>query len=511
MTRGAVATPHHAATAAGERALATGGNAVDAALAAAAVLTVVYPHNSALGGDLFALVRAPDGTIASVNASGPAGSRADAGALRRDGSSMPITGPATVTVPGLVAGWSAIHALGATREWADALRDAIAHAEGGAPVARSLGDAIAEADLSDPGLADVFAPGGRRLATGDVLQQPALAATLRALSAGGARALYTGAIAAALAAVPGVAFTAGDLAAFTPERTPPLSATVAGVAVHTSPPNSSGVLLLQALATLDRLGLEDPLGADADALAEVFRRGAADRDAYLGDPRAGASDGADFLAPDRLLAERPPPFTVQRRPRPTGDTVAVVASDEDGRAVSLIQSLFHGFGSGILEPATGIILHNRGAFFSLTPDHPNLLAPGRRPAHTLMPVLVTDPTTNALRGVLGTMGGRVHAQILTQVLLRLLRGDVPQHAVDEPRWIVGGMELGERDDTVRIEDGVPFTAHGALAGAGIPVIEEPRGSEWMGHAQAIWHGAAATDRRADGKRPCEEEEDEDGG
>jgi len=497
--RGVVASPHRAATAAGERALATGGTAVDAALAAAAVLTVVYPHNCALGGDLFAVVRQADGTIESINASGPAGARADAEALRaRGAASMPIIGPDTVTVPGLVAGWAALHERGTTRSWPDALRDAIAYAEGGVPVARSLGEAIAAADLADPGLAAVFAPGGRRLATGDVLQQPALAATLRALATEGAQALYTGPIARALAGVPGVAITEDDLGAFAPDVTPPATVAALGLDVHTSPPNASGVLLLQALAVVDRLGSAAPA-----LLAELFRLGAADRDARLGDPRRGAAGAAAFLHPahladlaDRAVTQRAP-AAAQRDPRPTGDTVAVVATDADGRAVSLIQSLFHGFGAGILEPATGIVLHNRGAFFSLAPDHPNLLAPGRRPAHTLLPVVVTDPGTGRLRGALGTMGGRVHAQILTQVLLRLLDGDAPQDAVDAPRWIVGGMELGEPDDTVRIEDGVAFTVHGALAGAGVPVVEEPRDSEWLGHAQAIWDGVAGSDRRAD--------------
>jgi gamma-glutamyltranspeptidase len=241
------------------------------------------------------------------------------------------------------------------------------------------------------------------------------------------------------------------------------------------------------------------------------RPAAADRDAMLGDPRTGAATDEAFLAATHLddladrAATRRAPVGVQRQPRPTGDTVAVVATDADGRAVSLIQSLFHGFGSGILEPETGVILHNRGAFFSLAPDHPNVLAPdhpnvlapGRRPAHTLLPVLVTDPATNTLRGALGTMGGRVHAQILTQVLLRLLDGDAPQEAVDAPRWIVGGMELGEPDDTVRIEDGVALSTTAELAREGVTVIEEPRDSEWLGHAQVVWDGVAGTDRRAD--------------
>jgi gamma-glutamyltranspeptidase len=265
---GAVASPHRAATAAGERALATGGTAVDAALAAAAVLTVVYPHNCALGGDLFALVRHEDGRIEAINASGSAGEGADAERLRARGlATMPITGPDTVTVPGLVAGWQALHERGAVRSWPDALRDAIAYAEGGVPVARSLGEAIADADLADPGLASVFAPGGRRLATGDVLQQPALAATLRTLSSEGAQALYTGLIAEAIAGVDGVAITAADLGAFAPEVTAPVTRSAFGVDVHTCPPNASGVLLLQALALIERLGPAPHL------VAEAFRLG----------------------------------------------------------------------------------------------------------------------------------------------------------------------------------------------------------------------------------------------
>ena len=468
------------------------------------MLTVVYPHNCALGGDLFAVVRHADGddrVRQRQRAGGRAPARPPSGsartARRRCRSPGPTRSRSRASSP---AGRRCTNG-GAARSWPDTLRDAIAYAEGGIPVARSLGDAIAGADLADPGLAGIFAPGGRRLATGDVLQQPALATTLRTLAVEGAQGLYTGPIAEALAAVPGVAITPADLGAYAVEVTPAATVTALGLDVHTSPPNASGVLLLQALALLDRLGADAP----PLAVAELFRLGAADRDASLGDPRDGAPGAGAFLGPehlDDLLARARggrAPVGVQRHPRPTGDTVAVVATDDEGRAVSLIQSLFHGFGSGILEPSTGIILHNRGAFFRLATDHPNTLAPGRRPAHTLLPVLVTDPATGALRGALGTMGGRVHAQILTQVLLALLAGEAPQDAVDAPRWIVGGMELGEADDTVRVEDGVDPDVRDALAGAGdgVPVVDEPRGSEWLGHAQAIWAGVPGSDRRAD--------------
>jgi gamma-glutamyltranspeptidase len=516
-TRGVAATPHADATDAAERAFAAGGNAIDAALAAAAVLTVTYPHNCALGGDLFALVQLPDGRILSVNASGPAGSRADAEALRAAGDAMPVTGPATVTVPGLVAGWETLHGLGARLPWADALAVASGLARDGAAVAPNLAEAIAETREgieADPGMAAVFHPGGTPLRAGDVLRQPALAATLERLAAEGARDFYDGDVAAALLAgldARGGALTAADLAAFAPVVEEPLAGRHGDVEVLTSPPNSSGVLLLQALAALDAAGVADPLGADAAALAEILRAGGEDRDRLLGDPRAVAVDAADWLGDERIeaLAARAraanaghtAPGRPQRDPRPVGDTVAVVTADAGGTAVSLIQSLFHGFGAQLLEPATGVLLHNRGAFFSLHPGHPNELAPGRRPAHTLMPVMVR--AGGRLVGVLGTMGGRVHAQIHAQVLLRLLAGAAPQAAVDAPRWIVGGMELGEPDDTIRIEDGCGAAARDALARAGLRVVPVPRDSDWLGHAQAIWlepELAAGSDRRADGLR-----------
>jgi gamma-glutamyltranspeptidase/glutathione hydrolase len=187
------------------------------------------------------------------------------------------------------------------------------------------------------------------------------------------------------------------------------------------------------------------------------------------------------------------------RARPDGDTVAVVAVDARGGAVSLIQSLFHSFGAQILEPVTGVLLQNRGASFSLDSAHPNALAPRRRPAHTLMPVMVRRE--ERLLGVLGAMGGPVQAQIHVQVLLRLLSGATPQEAVDEPRWVVGAREPGDADGTVRIEQGVGERARRALGGPGLAPREIERGSDDVGHVQAIWTEpglGAGSDMRADG-------------
>jgi gamma-glutamyltranspeptidase/glutathione hydrolase len=510
----AVATPHRPATDAAVAAFERGGNALDAALAAASVLTVTYPHNCALGGDLFALVRSPGGDTVSVNASGPAGSRADRPALRAAGRAMPVTGPKTVTVPGLVAGWERIHALGARRSWASAIEPAIAYAEDGVAIARGLAEAIAEyaTTTRDPGMAAVFAPGGHPLAAGERLRQPALARTLRSIAGEGARVFYDGDVARRIVdavAAAGGDLTMADLRGFAPETGPPLRGRFGGLDILTSPANSSGVLVLQALAALEAADLADPLGEDAGTLAEILRLGDHDRSRLLGDPRSTAFDPEEWLGEariDALLAEarraadgHRPKASVRANATPRGDTVAIVASDGDGWAISLIQSLFHSFGAQILEPSTGVLLHNRGASFSLADGHPNALEPGRRPAHTLMPITVEE--NRRLAGVLGTMGGKVHAQIHVQVLLGLLEGRTPQQAVDAPRWIVGGMEIGERDDMIRIEEGCDASTRDALSRATLKALTVPRGSEWLGHAQAIWlNGAydAGSDFRADG-------------
>ena len=512
--RYAVAAPEPHAAAAGERAFAAGGNAIDAALAAAAVLTVTFPNNCALGGDLIGLVRQPDGTITSINASGTAPRGADAEALRqhlaqeRSGSGvidMPTYGPMTVTVPGLVAGWQRLHAEGAVLDWTTLLEDAVRLASEGTEVNASLGRAIEAARGpidADPGLRAVF--GG--LSTGDRLVQPELAKTLQRLAAHGLRDFYDGEVAARLVEGfrnAGIGITAEDLRDFVPETTEPISLSFRGLEVFTSPPNSSGVMLLQALAALEAGGVTDPLGVDAPALAGFLRQGATQRSEMLADPRTSAQCLDDWLGEQRIaeLVSTAAPDGCESTTRPTGDTVAVVTADGEGRMVSLIQSVFHSFGSRILDPATGVLLHNRGSFFSLTPGHPNELAPGRRPAHTLVPLMVTE--NGSPRCVLGTMGGKAHPQILAQVLLRVLSGLSAQAAVGAPRWIVGGIDVGESDDTIRLEEDLDDSAATALRTAHAHVVEVGAHDEVAGHTQAIVIGGdgefdAGSDPRSGG-------------
>lgn len=516
-----MASPHEAATAAGGRAVEAGGNALDAALTASAVLSVVYPHMCSPGGDLFALVREPDGRVTVINSSGAAPARADPEALRRAGSQMPVAGPHTITVPGVVAGWAALADMGARRGLAAALRPAIELARAGVPVSRSLAASLARVgDLlaEDPGMAEVFRPGGRLLELGDPLRQPALAVSLEVLAERGPAALYGGDLGDRLVrglGQLGSPLSLEDLASHRVERRPPLTGRYRDVEVLTAPPNSQGFVLLEILAAAERLGGEeggealDPLGPEAPVLAEVFRLASVDRDRLLADPRRvpvpieevlTAAHIEELCARARASLGAPRPSGSRRDP-PRGDTAAVVVADSDGWAASVIQSIFHEFGAGILEPTTGIICHNRGSLFSLDPRSPNVLEGGKRPAHTLMPVLVSR--RGELAAVAGTMGARAQPQILAQVLIRLLAlGWEPAAAVDAARWIVGGQETGGSPDEVLIEGRAAAALGPRFRAAGFSVTPLPDRDEEVGHAQLIrvQGGSleAATDPRADG-------------
>jgi gamma-glutamyltranspeptidase len=265
-------------------------------------------------------------------------------------------------------------------------------------------------------------------------------------------------------------------------------------------------VLLQALAVIERLGIEpDPLGPHAATMATVFEMCSAERDRHLCDPRSTGLD-LGFLMDDAhienlVAAVNNGELDRSSRPlaRPGGDTVAIVATDEEGWAVSLIQSLFHSFGAGILEPATGIIPHNRGALFSLDDESPNLLAPGKRPAHTLMPVVVLAGGRPA--AVTGAMGGRVQPQIHAQVLMRILDGGLdPARAVAAPRWTVGAQDEGLSGDLVFVEARAREVI-AKLRAAGRDVMLADSGDE-AGHYQAIAINKttflAAADPRSDG-------------
>jgi gamma-glutamyltranspeptidase len=509
----ALATPHRLATDAGLEAFWSGGNALDAAVAAAAALTVVYPHNCAVGGDVIALVGTPDGGLVAVNGSGACAAAESARDLRETDLEMPVTGPRSVTVPGAVAAWEALLARGGRRSLRDALAAAIGYAEDGAPVARSLAAAIdhlRDAIAADEGMRDVFLADGAPLSDGAILRQPALAGTLRAIAADGASVLYGGEVGARLVErlrVLGSKLTLDDLARHETELTAPLAGRFGPLEVLTAPPNCQGFVLLEILAAIDELdGEHDLRGKDAGVLARLFALTAGDRDRHLADPR-----GADIPLGELLSAEHARELARAASaggvaavgpadvPAATGDTVAVVAADEEGYTVSLIQSIFSTFGSGILDPATGIICHNRGAGFTLDERSPNCLSPGRRPAHTLMPVMVR--AGGRVVGVNGTMGGRAQAQIHAQLLLAAREGASPAEAVGAPRWTVGTLDDGGTLEVV-VERDVPERAVASLEAAGFAVTAVGELDEEVGHAQAIGvergRFLAGSDPRADG-------------
>jgi gamma-glutamyltranspeptidase len=506
---GALATPHTLATEAGMRAYRDGGNAIDAAIVAAAVLTVVYPHNVALGGDLIALVRTPDGEVRCVNASGWAGAAADAAGLRaRHGWWLPARGADAVTVPGGIRGWETLRRFGARLTWEHTLRAAEATAKIGAPVAPSLATHIADAENADLfGTEDfdrMFRPGGCSLRAGDNFRQPALADTFEMLRDEGADAFYQGSLvqrSVQYLRSHGSSLTVEDFAEFQPETVEPISIGFRGLTVLTSPPNTHGFLLLRALRAVDELGITDPLGDGLGTLLRIFHRGNVLRTSYLADPRhvgvdvaALVNDSLDEMA--KLGAGQSGPAIV-----PHGDTVGVAAADGDGYAVSLIQSVYHAFGSGLIDPATGILFHNRGTSFSLDDVSPNVIAPRKRPAHTLMPVMSMHQ--GALRHVLATMGGQGQPQILAQVLLRAVGGAAAEAAVAAPRAIVGLQVDGGTADSVTVEADIRAAARASIGRAGLASTDVAAHTESLGQTNVVFVDArgsvmAASDPRSDG-------------
>lgn len=506
---GAIATPHVLATEAAIDVYHDGGTAVDAAIAAAAVLTVVYPHNVALGGDLIALVRTPDGSVTCVNASGWAGAAADPTVMRpKHGVRLPVRGADTVTVPGGVRGWETLRSFGSRLCWDRLLAPAEEAARNGVPVARSLAMNLTDPENGDLiGMEDferVFRPGGRVLAVGENFRQPALADTFAALRDSGAAELYTGGLAARTVQFlreRGSVLDADDFAEFRPEVIEPLAVSFRGLTVLSSPPNTHGFLMLRALRAIDDLGLDAPVAADIGCLMRVFHHGNRLRSSHLADPRLVPVDYAALIDGD-LSADAPVLDTAgPAHSVPRGDTVGIAAADSEGVAVSLIQSVFHAFGSGLIDPRTGILFHDRGTSFSLDAGSPNLLAPRKRPMHTLMPVLTTE--NGSVRHVLATMGGQGQPQILTQVLLRMLDGATAADAVAAPRAIVGPQGCGGTADSVLVEADIDTDAAASLATSGLTIVEAPQHSEELGQANVIEidrrrQFTTASDPRADG-------------
>ncbi len=520
--RALVASPHALASEAGRAASERGGNAVDAAVAAAITIAVVYPHMNGAGGDSFWLIYdAGRGRLLGLNAAGRSAAAADLESYRaRHGVAIPVRGgPAALTVPGAVSGWWEAHRLsratmGSPLAWPDLFEHAITHArEGFVPSAgqqrntRIAGALFAEGapDEVRRTLWPIYHP--ERLADARFVQSD-LAKTLTILAEGGGDEFYRGALARRLAEAAraaGSPLTAADLAEHRADWVDALRVPYRGGEAASFPPPTQGFAALAILALLDGFDVASLDEADyVHLVVEATKLAFEDRDRYLTDPTLVPVPVERCLDPARLARRRGrisrrSAMPVDGRSAP-GDTIAIVAADERGNAVALIQSLYHEFGSGVVAGDTGVLLQNRGAFFSLDPAHPNRLAPRKRTAHTLIPsmYLVGDRP----RFVYGTMGGEGQPQTQAALVTRLIdRGLGPQAAVEAPRWLLG-RTWGEESRALRLEARFDPAVVESLRERGHDARVVDDWSDLMGHAQVIRLDEAGltggSDPRADG-------------
>jgi gamma-glutamyltranspeptidase/glutathione hydrolase len=492
-THGMVATPHYLATSAGLQVLEDGGSAMDAVICANAMLTVLYPDQTAIGGDCFFMVfDAGTGLTTGYNGSGPAPALADPEALRNLGyTAMPNKGPFAITVPGTIDAWFAGHERFGRLEMSRLLAPATSLARDGFPVSPRLGAVLqnqSELITSWPGLRSHVYPGGSAPASGSLLRMPALASSLEAISTGGRSAFYTGPIAEAIAGTVnelGGWLSIDDLEAHAGEWVDPIATTYRGRTIKTLPPNSQGVAALIGLRLTEREDFGPAWGAAGHLhpMIEAKKRAYDVRDSRITDPLFANIDVDALLsdvAMDDLWETYDPLSASSGQSSNPGDTVYLCAVDADGNAVSMIQSLFGAFGSCVVAGDTGIILQNRGSSFSLNPEHVNVLQPRKRTMHTLIASMLFDG--ESLVGPFGAQGGDAQAQINMQLVSNLVDfGMEPQAAIEAPRWIAGS----EADDELIMESGFPEGTVQQLAARGHQITIIEPWNPGAGHAQMI--------------------------
>jgi gamma-glutamyltranspeptidase len=509
-----VTSPHALASAAGLRILQGGGNAVEAAIAVAATIAVVYPHMNGIGGDNFWLIYdARAGTVKALLACGMAGAGCTIDAYRRAGyaDEIPRRGAlAANTVPGAVDGWFEAYAyarerLGGTRTIPELLADAIWYAENGFPVTpsqaewtrRNVGFASSRFGGLETleGFAQTFLkPDGTPYHRGDLFRLPDLAATLRAIAGGGARAFYQGPIAAAIAEhlrAQGGFLRASDFAAYRSRWAEPLTLGYRRWTLYNTPPPTQGLTSLQILNVLQRYDVAALAHAPADyyhAMVEATKQAFVDRDAWIADPDYHPAPLTELLGAARADAHAAGiDMTRAAFPQASraagGDTVWLGVVDAAGNAVSLIQSIYFDFGSGVIPSGTGVLLQNRGSSFSLDPSQPNSLEPGKRPFHTLNPAMALRDGKPEL--VYGTMGGEGQPQTQAALATRILDfGMDVQAAIEEPRLIYG-RTWGEATSSLAIESRAGDDVIAELRRRGHTLNVIAPWDERVGHAQAI--------------------------
>ena len=493
---GMVATSQPLAAVAGLRTLMNGGTAVDAAVAAAAALNVVEPFSTGVGGDVFGLVwSAQAGKVYALNASGRSPGAADAEVLRSTGyTGIPDDSPFAVTVPGAVSGWQTLLNRFGNMGMADVLRPAIEYAENGYPVSEMIAFqwAGAESRLKQHYSGEELLLNGRAPRAGEVMAVPALADTLRTIAYGGADAFYKGRIAERIASFlqeRGGWLTTQDMEAHLPTWEEPISTNYRSVDVWQCPPNNQGVNVLLGLNIAEGFDISEMGTQSADRhhhLIECARLALTDGMYHITDPGHMRIDTERLIskgyaaARRRFIRSKHAMSNVPLGVKPNdGDTVYISCVDGKGNACSLINSVFSDFGTGLVVPGTGIALHSRGASFSLDPSHPNVLAPDKRPFHTLIPGIATR--NNELWLSYGVMGTVQQAQGQLQVLSNMIDfGMSPQEALDAPRFSYRPLE-GE----VGLEPRIPAEVAEELRARGHKIVVTESHPLYFGGGQVI--------------------------
>ena len=502
---GMVTSPHSLASQAGVDVLRAGGSAVDAAIAVSSVLSVVYPHMTGLGGDAFWLIHdAKTGSVRYLDGGGRAAASASLDAFAQRGlTEIPFRGilPATVTTPGAVASWGEAHRAYGRLPLARSLESAIGYAQSGFPVTARLSGWIEQvmSDLQPHAeTMAIFMPAGKVPAPGSKLTNPDLANTLRAIASDGVDGFYRGAVGRELArfsAEKGGLFTEADLGSQTARWGEPLKGQYRDLVLYETPAPTQGFSVLEMLNLLEPFELHkrEFQGPDmVHLMVQAKQLAYHDRDNFLGDP-AFVSVPMDKLI-SKAYADERRPIIDPKHALPwdkvpsygslTGDTVYIATVDAQGNAVSLIHSLYGVFGSAVVAGGTGVVLQNRGAYFTLDPAHPNRLEPGKTPLHTLIASI--GFRNDRLWSVVGCMGADGQPQIHLQTYINLIDFGLDiQQALESPRWLSGRFGLGGPRDTLHIEARFPKATIDTLEQRGHLVERWDNWNELAGHAHGI--------------------------
>lgn len=516
---GMVVAPHHLAAQAGLRVLREGGNAVEAMIAAASTIAVVYPHMNNLGGDNFWLLYAPGKPVQGIDACGAAAGLADRDFYVDQGySTIPERGPlSALTMAGAVSGWQAAHQysqkqLGGRMPMDRLLEDATGYAREGVAATQTLAANLAtkrEQLESQPGFADCYIKGGKPIAADDRLYQQKVAETLQHLATAGLDDFYRGDLAASMASDLenlGSPIRLADFNRHHALMVDPLSTQIEGHSLYNMPPPTQGLASLLLLAVADRLGSSRvDSSAFIHSLVESTKCAFRVRDKHVTDPEYMTTSAREFLSPQNLdaMASQVDPLRAARWPDAStgGDTVWLGAIDSSGCAVSFIQSVYWEFGSGVILPGSGITWQNRGISFSLDADHHNTLLPHRRPFHTIQPALAVLSDGRVMS--YGTMGGEGQPQTQAMIFCRHVTHGVPlQQSITAPRWLLG-RTWGSESTNLRIENRFDPMVYEELKAMGHDVEIVGDFEEIMGHAGALVHHPdglieAAADPRSDG-------------